>query len=70
MIGPISTITLGVLLLGEHFNAWMAAGTLLVLAGVTLLARAQSAAAARVASPAATPLPVTPPAIDTAHQGR
>jgi drug/metabolite transporter (DMT)-like permease len=41
MIGPLSTLLLGVWLLGEPFNAWIAAGTLLVLAGVALLARAR-----------------------------
>ena len=41
MVGPISTIGLGVLLLGEPFTAWVAAGTVCVLAGVTLLARAR-----------------------------
>lgn len=40
MIGPLSTITLGVLLLGEPFNGWVVAGTALVLAGVWLLAKA------------------------------
>lgn len=40
MIGPLSTIAMGVLLLGEPFNAWIVAGTLLVLAGIWLLARA------------------------------
>lgn len=39
MVGPLSTIIMGVLILGEPFNAWMAAGTLLVLAGIWLLAR-------------------------------
>jgi drug/metabolite transporter (DMT)-like permease len=39
MVGPVSTIMLGVLLLGEPFTAWTAAGTLGVLAGVALLAR-------------------------------
>ncbi len=39
-IGPISTIIMGVLLLGEPFNAWIAAGTVRVLLGVWLLARA------------------------------
>jgi drug/metabolite transporter (DMT)-like permease len=42
MIGPLSTITLGVLLLGEPFTAWVGAGTLLVLAGIWLLARARA----------------------------
>jgi drug/metabolite transporter (DMT)-like permease len=39
MVGPMSTIALGVLLLGEPFNGWVVAGTLLVLTGVWLLAR-------------------------------
>lgn len=39
MIGPMSTIALSVIILGEPFNAWIAAGTALVLAGVWLLAR-------------------------------
>jgi drug/metabolite transporter (DMT)-like permease len=39
MIGPLSTIVLGVLLLGEPFNGWIVAGTVLVLSGVWLLAR-------------------------------
>lgn len=41
MIGPLSTITMGVLILGEPFNAWIVAGTALVLAGIWLLARAR-----------------------------
>jgi drug/metabolite transporter (DMT)-like permease len=39
MLGPMSTILMGVLLLGEPFTTWVAAGTLLVLGGVWLLAR-------------------------------
>ena len=39
MVGPLSTILLSVLILGEPFTAWMAAGTALVLAGIWLLAR-------------------------------
>ena len=39
MLGPMSTILMGVLLLGAPFTAWVAAGTLLVLGGVWLLAR-------------------------------
>jgi drug/metabolite transporter (DMT)-like permease len=39
MLGPMSTILMGVLLLGEPFTAWVAAGTALVLSGVWLLAR-------------------------------
>ena len=41
MIGPVSTILMGVWLLGEPFNAWVLLGTLLVLSGVALLARAR-----------------------------
>jgi drug/metabolite transporter (DMT)-like permease len=41
MIGPLSTIAMGVLILGEPMNAWIAAGTLLVLTGIWLLARAR-----------------------------
>jgi len=39
MIGPISTIAMSVWILGEAFTAWIAAGTVLVLAGVWLLTR-------------------------------
>jgi len=41
MIGPLSTLVMGVLILGEPMNAWIAAGTLLVLLGVWLLAHAR-----------------------------
>jgi drug/metabolite transporter (DMT)-like permease len=41
MIGPLSTIALGVTLLGEPLNAWIVAGTVLVLSGVWLLARSR-----------------------------
>ena len=41
MVGPVSTLALGVLVLGEPFTPWVAAGSLCVLAGVTLLARAR-----------------------------
>ena len=34
MVGPVTTIVLGVLVLGEPFTAWVAAGTLCVLGGV------------------------------------
>jgi drug/metabolite transporter (DMT)-like permease len=40
-IGPLSTIFMAVILLGEPFTAWVAAGTVLVLAGVWLLTKAQ-----------------------------
>jgi len=42
MIGPLSTIAMSVLILGEPFTAWLAAGTLLVLAGIWLLARTRA----------------------------
>ncbi|MES2877812.1 MAG: DMT family transporter [Pseudomonadota bacterium] len=34
MVGPMSTILMGALLLGEPFTAWVAAGTVLVIAGI------------------------------------
>ena len=39
LVGPLSTILMGVLILGEPFTAWVAAGTLLVLTGVWMLAK-------------------------------
>ena len=39
MIGPMSTIALGVLLLDEPLNVWIGAGTLLVLGGVFLVSK-------------------------------
>jgi len=39
MIGPVSTILMGVLILDEPFTPWMAAGTVLVMSGIWLLAR-------------------------------
>ena len=39
MVGPLSTITMGVLLLGEPFTGWTVVGTAFVLAGIWLLAR-------------------------------
>ncbi len=41
MIGPLATIALGVLILGEPFNSWILAGTALVLVGIWLLAKAR-----------------------------
>jgi drug/metabolite transporter (DMT)-like permease len=38
-IGPLSTILMAVVLLSEPFTAWIAAGTVLVIAGIWLLAR-------------------------------
>ncbi len=39
MIGPMSTILMGVLILGEPLNAWIIAGTVLVMGGVFLVTR-------------------------------
>ena len=40
MVGPVSTILMGVWLLGEPFTAWTAAGTVLVIAGIFVFTRA------------------------------
>jgi drug/metabolite transporter (DMT)-like permease len=45
MVGPMSTITMGVLILGEPFTAWVVAGTLLVLLGIFVCSRARKAQA-------------------------
>ncbi len=42
MIGPMSTITMGVLLLGEPFNGWVLVGTVLVMGGVFWVSRAKA----------------------------
>lgn len=41
MVGPLSTILMGVFILGEPFTPWIAVGTALVLLGIWLLARQQ-----------------------------
>jgi drug/metabolite transporter (DMT)-like permease len=41
-IGPLSTILMAVAVLGEPFTPWVAAGTVLVLAGIWLLTRPQT----------------------------
>ena len=41
MVGPLSTIAMGVVFLGEPFTGWMVAGSVLVLGGIWLLARAR-----------------------------
>ncbi|MDI1338190.1 DMT family transporter [Polaromonas sp.] len=43
MVGPMSTILMGVLILGEPFTAWVAAGTVLVIAGIFVFSRAGKA---------------------------
>lgn len=42
MIGPMSTLAMGVVILGEPFTPWLAVGTGLVLGGVWLLTRWRS----------------------------
>lgn len=39
MIGPVSTVGMGVVILGEPFTVWTALGSVLVIAGVALLSR-------------------------------
>jgi drug/metabolite transporter (DMT)-like permease len=39
MVGPMSTLLMGVVILNEPFNAWVIGGTLLVLLGVTMASR-------------------------------
>ncbi|MBP6419646.1 MAG: EamA family transporter, partial [Giesbergeria sp.] len=41
MVGPLSTILMGVWLLGEPFTLWVAAGTGLVLLGIFVFTRAR-----------------------------
>ncbi|MDP2220409.1 MAG: DMT family transporter [Hydrogenophaga sp.] len=47
MIGPMSTIAMGVLILDEPFNGWIVAGTVLVVTGVFLVTRFGSASAGK-----------------------
>ncbi|MGJ7510842.1 DMT family transporter [Variovorax sp. GT1P44] len=39
MVGPMSTILMGVVILGEPFTAWIAAGTALVITGIFVFTR-------------------------------
>ena len=39
MVGPLSTILMGVWILGEPFTIWVAAGTALVMAGIFIFTR-------------------------------
>ena len=39
MVGPLSTILMGVWILGEPFTAWVAAGTVLVMTGIFIFTR-------------------------------
>lgn len=45
MVGPMSTILMGVVILGEPFTAWVAAGTVLVIAGIFVFTRTGRGAA-------------------------
>lgn len=47
MIGPMSTIAMGVLILDEPFNGWIVAGTVLVVSGVFLVTRFGAAGAGK-----------------------
>jgi drug/metabolite transporter (DMT)-like permease len=47
-IGPLSTILMAVILLGEPFTVWIAAGTVLVLAGIWLLTKVQPNSVAEI----------------------
>jgi drug/metabolite transporter (DMT)-like permease len=42
MVGPMSTMMMGVTVLGEPFTAWLVAGTLLVIAGVFVCSRSRA----------------------------
>lgn len=39
MVGPLSTILMGVVILGEPFTGWVAAGTVLVVTGIYVFTR-------------------------------
>ncbi|KAB7634622.1 EamA family transporter, partial [Verminephrobacter sp. Larva24] len=39
MVGPLSTIVMGVWILDEPFTVWVAAGTVLVIAGIFVFTR-------------------------------
>ena len=43
MVGPLATILMGVLVLGEPFTGWIAAGTVLVIAGIYVFTRSRAA---------------------------
>ena len=43
MVGPMSTMLMGVVLLGEPLTAWLVTGTTLVLAGVAVCTGAKRA---------------------------
>ena len=39
MIGPLSTLAMGVLILNEPLTSWLVAGTVLVIAGIYVFSR-------------------------------
>jgi drug/metabolite transporter (DMT)-like permease len=39
MVGPVSTILMGIVILGEPFTGWIAAGTVLVMSGIAVFTR-------------------------------
>ncbi|HEY8905702.1 MAG TPA: EamA family transporter, partial [Rhodoferax sp.] len=39
MVGPMSTIAMGILILGEPFTSWVAAGSVLVILGIFVFMR-------------------------------
>jgi len=39
MVGPLSTILMGIWILGEPFTLWLAAGTALVMLGIFVFTR-------------------------------
>jgi len=41
MVGPLSTILMGIVILGEPFTIWIALGTVFVLSGIWLLAKSK-----------------------------
>ena len=43
MVGPMSTILMGIVILGEPFTAWVAAGTVLVILGIAIFSRSAEA---------------------------
>jgi len=43
MVGPMSTMAMGAVVLGEPFTPWLVAGTALVIAGVFVCTRARFA---------------------------
>jgi drug/metabolite transporter (DMT)-like permease len=47
-IGPLSTILMAVIFLGEPFTVWVALGTVLVLAGIWLLTKVQASPVAEI----------------------